>query len=68
MKQIKILHYARGVTPKRVTSGGAHLRGLAQGRRQTSWACPPPQSPCMAPPINKITPFKKAAVVLNFEY
>ena len=25
------LHYARGITPKRVTSGGAHLRGLAPG-------------------------------------
>ena len=25
------LHYARGVTPKRVASGGAHLRGLAPG-------------------------------------
>ena len=23
------LHYTRGITPKRVTSGGAHLRGLA---------------------------------------
>ena len=25
------LHYTRGITPKRVTSGGAHLRGLAPG-------------------------------------
>ena len=25
------LHYTRGSTPKRVTSGGAHLRGLAPG-------------------------------------
>ena len=25
------LHYTRGNTPKRVTSGGAHLRGLAPG-------------------------------------
>ena len=25
------LHYTRRITPKRVTSGGAHLRGLAPG-------------------------------------
>ena len=25
------LYYTRGITPKRVTSGGAHLRGLAPG-------------------------------------
>ena len=25
------LHYTRAITPKRVTSGGAHLRGLAPG-------------------------------------
>ena len=25
------LHYTRGITPKRVTSGGAHLCGLAPG-------------------------------------
>ena len=25
------LHYTRGITPKRVTSCGAHLRGLAPG-------------------------------------
>ena len=25
------LHYTRGIIPKRVTSGGAHLRGLAPG-------------------------------------
>ena len=25
------LHYTRDITPKRVTSGGAHLRGLAPG-------------------------------------
>ena len=25
------LHYARGITPKRVTSGGGHLCGLAPG-------------------------------------
>ena len=25
------LHYTRGITPKRVTSGGAHLRGCAPG-------------------------------------
>ena len=24
-------HYTRGITPKRVTSSGAHLRGLAPG-------------------------------------
>ena len=26
------LHHTRGITPKRVTSGGAHLRGLAPGQ------------------------------------
>ena len=26
------LHYTRGITPKRVTSGGAHLHGLALGQ------------------------------------
>ena len=32
INQIKSnLHYTRGITPKRVTSGGAHLRGLAPG-------------------------------------
>ena len=32
MKKIKSnLHYTRGITPKRVTSGGAHLRNLAPG-------------------------------------
>ena len=25
------LHYTRRITPKRVTNGGAHLRGLAPG-------------------------------------
>ena len=25
------LHYTRGITPKRVTSGGDHLHGLAPG-------------------------------------
>ena len=25
-------HYTRDMTPKRVTSGGAHLRGLAPGQ------------------------------------
>ena len=29
------LHYTRGITPKRVTSGGAHLRGLASGQHST---------------------------------
>ena len=29
------LHYTRRVTPKRVTSGGAHLRGLAPGQHST---------------------------------
>ena len=28
---LKILHYTRGITPKRVTCGGDHLRGLAPG-------------------------------------
>ena len=27
------LHYTHGISPKRVTSGGAHLRGLAPGQR-----------------------------------
>ena len=32
MKKSKLnLHYTRGIMPKRVTSGGAHLRGLAPG-------------------------------------
>ena len=26
------LYYTRGITPKRVTSGGVHLRGLAPGQ------------------------------------
>ena len=26
------LHYTRGITPKRVTSGGVHLRSLAPGQ------------------------------------
>ena len=26
-----ILHYTRGITPKYVTTGGAHFRGLAPG-------------------------------------
>ena len=26
------LHYTRGITPKRVTKGGAHLCGLARGQ------------------------------------
>ena len=28
----KIVHYTRGLKPKRVTSGGAHIRGLAPGQ------------------------------------
>ena len=28
------LHYTRGITPKRVTSSGAHLRGFAPGAAQ----------------------------------
>ena len=28
-------HYARGITRKRVTSGGVHLRGLAPGQRNS---------------------------------
>ena len=27
----KNFHYTRGITPKRVTSGGVHLHGLAPG-------------------------------------
>ena len=30
-----ILHYSHGITPKRVTSGGAHLRGLAPGQHSS---------------------------------
>ena len=29
------LHYTRGITPKRVTSGGAHLRSLAPGQHSS---------------------------------
>ena len=29
------LHYIRGITPKRVTSGGIHLRGLASEQRSS---------------------------------
>ena len=29
------LHYTRGITPKRVTSGGAHLSGLAPGQHSS---------------------------------
>ena len=29
------LHYIRGITPKRVTNGGAHLRGLALGQHRS---------------------------------
>ena len=29
------LHYTRGTTPERVTSGGAHLRGLAPGQHSS---------------------------------
>ena len=29
------LYYTRRITPKRVTSGGAHLRGLAPGFRSS---------------------------------
>ena len=31
----KNLHYSRGITPKRVTSGGVHLRGLAPGQHSS---------------------------------
>ena len=31
-KKIINLHYARGITPKRVTSGGGHFCGLAPGQ------------------------------------
>ena len=36
------LHYTHGITRKRVTSGGAHLRGLARGQhssKKTSLRC-----------------------------
>ena len=29
------LHYTRGITPKRVTSGGVRLRGLAPGQHSS---------------------------------
>ena len=29
------LHYTRGITPKRVTSGGAHIRCLAPGQHSS---------------------------------
>ena len=29
------LHYTRGITPKRVTSGGVHLRGLTPGQHSS---------------------------------
>ena len=29
------LHYSRGITPKRVTSGGPHLRGLGLGQHSS---------------------------------
>ena len=29
------LHYTRGITPKRVTSGGVHLRGLAPAQHSS---------------------------------
>ena len=32
------LHYTRRITPKRVTSGGAHLRGLAPGQHSSEEA------------------------------
>ena len=31
----KNLHYTRGITPKRITSDGAHLRNLAAGQRSS---------------------------------
>ena len=30
---ISNLHYTRGITPKRITSGWVHLRGLAPGQQ-----------------------------------
>ena len=33
--QIFRLNYTRGITPKRVTSCGAHLRGLAPGQHSS---------------------------------
>ena len=32
VKKKSKLHYTRGITPKRVTSDGVHLRGLAPGQ------------------------------------
>ena len=29
------LHYTRGITPKHVTSGGVHFRGLAPGQHSS---------------------------------
>ena len=34
-QKISKFHYYRGITPKRTTSGGAHLRDLAFGQQET---------------------------------
>ena len=33
--QIKNIHYTRGITPERVTSGGTHLQSLALGQHSS---------------------------------
>ena len=35
LNQKSNLHYTRGITPKRVTSGGAHVPGLAPGQHSS---------------------------------
>ena len=35
LKSKSNLHYTCGITPKRVTSGGVHLRGLAPGQHSS---------------------------------
>ena len=34
LKKTTNLHYTLGITPKRVTSGGDHFRGLARGQHK----------------------------------
>ena len=42
VKLVKLnLHYTRRITPKRVTSCGAHLRGLAPGQHSSEEASQP---------------------------
>ena len=52
------LHFTRGITPKRVTSCGAHLRGLAPGlhsSEETSqrWHCADLTGPGIEPQTSR---------------